>query len=339
MKILILRFSAIGDIVLTTPVMRCLKQQMPDVEIHYATRAQHTALLKANPYVDKVWEWQHPDKGQWKQLMHNLAQENFDHVLDLHNNLRTRRLTRALGAVPCTRFPKLNIEKWLYVNLKWNRMPKVHIVDRYLQTTQSWGITNDQQGLDYFYPADFTKPTIPSAYLQEEALKPALAMVIGATHFTKQLPVGRVVELCEGAWQQFKHIPVLLGGPTDVARAATIAHALHDKGIPCWNTVGQLTLAQSAWVVQHSTWVATNDTGLMHIAAAFKKKIVSLWGNTTPDLGMYPYQTQHLVWQHEKGLSCRPCSKIGYSACPKGHFKCMNLIPFQWHEVRQLLQS
>src|SRR5262245_21716119 len=142
MKILILRFSSIGDIVLTTPVPRCVKTQLENVEVHYATKAQYRSILESNPYVDKVFLL----GGNLNDLVSELRKEKYDVILDLHNNLRTRILKWKLG-VKSYSFDKLNIEKWLMVNFKINKLPDVHIVDRYLETAKSLGVKNDALGL------------------------------------------------------------------------------------------------------------------------------------------------------------------------------------------------
>ena len=144
-----------------------------------------------------------------------------------------------------------------------------------------------------------------------------MALVIGGQHATKLLPLHKLQEVC----QHITDPIVLVGGPEDEPQGAVIANT-HSHVL---NSCGLLTIQQSAYVLQHSERVITHDTGMMHIAAAFKKKIVSIWGNTVPEFGMYPYlaNDQYQILE-VKNLSCRPCSKIGYKKCPKGHFKCMN---------------
>jgi ADP-heptose:LPS heptosyltransferase len=146
MKILIIRFSSIGDIILTTPVVRCLKTQLDDVEIHYATKQNFKSIFEENPYIDKM----HYLSGGLRDFIAGLKKEKFDYVIDLHHNLRSRIIKTALG-VKSYSFNKLNWEKWLFVNLKINKLPNVHIVDRYLDTIKNLGVKNDSLGLDYFY--------------------------------------------------------------------------------------------------------------------------------------------------------------------------------------------
>ncbi len=139
MKFLIVRFSSIGDIVLTTPVIRCLKQQLADSEVHFLTKKIFRSIIENNPNVDK----HHLLDNDLDEVINDLKKENFDYIIDLHNNLRTLKVKRALRKVPSFSFNKLNIEKWLLTALKINVMPKVHIVDRYLETLKTFCVKND----------------------------------------------------------------------------------------------------------------------------------------------------------------------------------------------------
>jgi ADP-heptose:LPS heptosyltransferase len=310
MKILILRFSSIGDIVLTTPVIRCLKSQLADAEIHFATKAGFKTILENNPYIDKI----HLLDKSTDTLINTLKTEKFDVVIDLHNNIRTRRIKWALSVRSYT-FNKLNVRKWLLVNLKLKTMPDVHVVDRYLETVKALGVENDNKGLDYFIPPQdiVNRNTLPSAFHNEY-----VAIAIGAQHATKRLPENKLLELV----QKISLPVILLGGKEDSEMALRLISQLPDKAA-VYNACGSYKLNQSASIIQQSRYLYSHDTGLMHIGAAFQKRIISIWGNTVPEFGMYPYQTEHVIWE-KKGLSCRPCSKIGYKSCPKNHFNCMN---------------
>jgi ADP-heptose:LPS heptosyltransferase len=307
-KVLILRFSSIGDIVLTTPVIRCLKQQLPDAEIHYLTKPQYKNILEHNSYIDQLHVLDKPIL----QKAIELKQLSFDYIIDLHNNLRTRILKSILDVTSFS-FDKLNFEKWMLVNLKTNQLPNVHIVDRYMQTVQALNVSNDNKGLDYFLPTKFDSPTLPST--------PFIAFAIGAQHSTKKLPNQKIIDICKLISKPI----ILLGGKEDIENATDIANG---AGTHVINKCGELSLHQSAFVLKHAEKVITHDTGLMHIAAAFKKEIISVWGNTVPEFGMTPYYGDTLVPSIKFevfNLDCRPCSKIGFNTCPKGHFKCMNM--------------
>lgn len=333
MKVLVIRFSSIGDIVLTTPVVRNLKTQLDDVEVHYCTKIQFKSIVAHNPYIDKV----HYLKESLNDLISALKAEKFDYVIDLHRNLRTSIIKLRLNAKSHS-FDKLNRQKWLMVNLKINQLPNRHIVDRYMDTVKSLGVKMDNLGLDYFIPE---QDEVPNEWLPDTHQKEYVAYAIGAQHETKKLPLNRMIELCD----KINKPIVLLGGPGDqevgeqikkffdrTEKSAPLEEGLTEmnKKTIIYNACGKYNLNQSASLVKNAQVVFSHDTGLMHIASAFKKEVFSIWGNTIPLFGMYPYRTKFTVLENNK-VDCRPCSKIGYNKCPKGHFKCMNNIVFDFY--------
>lgn len=311
MKFLIIRFSSIGDIILTTPVIRCLKQQIPNVEIHFLSKYSFKNIIEHNPYIDKLLLLD----NDWDVLMHRLKLEEYDYIIDLHHNLRTLKVKRHLK-VRSFSFNKLNIEKWLLTALKINRLPNKHIVDRNLETVKYFNVENDGLGLDYFIPE---KDIVQIKDIPAAQRMGFIAIVIGAALNTKKLPTHKLMELCN----LIQHPIILLGGPEDKEIGNEIAK---QDEIKIYNACGKFNLNESADLVRKSKFVITHDTGLMHIAAAFKKPIISIWGNTIPAFGMNAYYGNKTV-ENEifevENLNCRPCSKIGYKACPKKHFKCM----------------
>jgi ADP-heptose:LPS heptosyltransferase len=318
-KFLIVRFSSIGDIVLTSPVIRCLRKQMPDAEIHFLTRDAFRSVVEFNPYIDKLHVLAH----SWELMIEELKKEDYDYIIDLHHNAKTLRLKKALDKKSFS-FYKLNIQKYIYTSLKINTLPNVHIVDRYLKTVESFGVKNDGEGLDYFIePTEETsRKDIPASHHAGY-----IACVIGAAHGTKRWPVHH--------WKDFAaamdHPLILLGGKEDAANGNTIAAS---DPIKIYNACGKFSINESADLVKKAKLVITHDTGLMHIAAAYKRPVISLWGNTVPAFGMYPYYGDNFLSNRQtpydivevKKLWCRPCSKIGYDKCPLGHFKCMEKI-------------
>jgi ADP-heptose:LPS heptosyltransferase len=311
-KILIVRFSSIGDIVLTTPVIRALHQLNPAPQIHYITKARYAETLKNNPYIHKLYTFE----KEITEIKTELKAENYSLIVDLHNNLRSRRLKLMLG-VESRSFHKLNYRKWLRVRFKYDSLPRLHVVDRYMQTVAPLGAKNDGHGLDYFIHDEDRKAL---TRLPETFRAGYHAMVVGGAHFTKQIPLKKLIAIAQGS-----QLPlVLLGGPDDHGKAAEIERALGDKVL---NTCGTLSLNESAAMLEKCRKVITSDTGMMHIASAFNKEILSLWGNTIPEFGMYAYmpkgnESRNHIFEI-KDLSCRPCSKIGFEQCPKEHFRCM----------------
>lgn len=317
LKILVIRFSSIGDIVLTTPVIRVLKKQL-GAEVHFLTKKQFAAILAPNPYITKILEFEH---NFW-QLRSEIKAQQYDRIIDLHHNLRTRLITWGMF-VRTARFDKLNWEKWWLVSWKRNFLPKVHIVDRYLASAKDLGIKPDGAGLDFFIsPEDQQVTGLPTS--------PYLALVVGAAHATKRIPMRMLKEILNLSSISV----VVLGGKEDAATGLELAEWMPDRVI---NYCGKLTLGQSAWVLKLAQKVITPDTGLMHIAAAFDREIISIWGSTVPAFGMTPYQTSKSSIVEVENLDCRPCSKIGFSACPKGHFQCM--MGLDLHRIAQLINQ
>lgn len=309
-KILLIRFSSIGDIVLTTPAVRCLKKQT-GAELHYLTKEQYLPLLEANPYLTKIFTI----KKKVGEVLPELRKEGYDYIIDLHKNLRTWQVRAALRKRTFT-FDKVNFRKWLLVNFKIDRLPDVHIVDRYMEAVRPLGVENDGQGLDYFFPKNFRpSPDLPFAIRH----LPFITFAIGAAHQTKRLPTGKIIEIC----RRLKMPVVLLGGKAEFAEGEKVAAG---SGGHVTNTCGKMGLHESAALIRAAHKVITHDTGMMHIAAALQKETLSIWGSTVPAFGMVPYfgETPVASTRFEvPGLGCRPCSKIGFRQCPKGHFNCM----------------
>jgi heptosyltransferase-2 len=272
-------------------------------------------LVEHNPYIDQCYYLD----NDLSQLSGILDAERYTYIIDLHNNIRSNLITTLLA----TRVYKLDkriVRRWLYVRWKLKAMPDEHIVDRYMATVRPLGVTNDGLGLDYFIPdqEQVAISQLPIAHQQGY-----IAFAIGGQHATKRLPTARIIELC----QQLAEPIVLLGGAAEQAVGEAVERALGSQLI--YNGCGRYSLNQSASLLSQARVVFSHDTGLMHMAAAFKKTVYSIWGSTTPQLGMYPYKTQYTVLEMPD-LVCRPCSKMGRSRCPLHHFRCMNELPFDF---------
>lgn len=315
MKILIIRFSSIGDIVLTTPVVRCLKEQLEEVEIHYLTKRKFAEVLDGNPYLDKVLVFDQ----SLSEILALLKYNKYDLIVDLHKNFRSKKVKNYLG-IKSVSYHKYNIAKWLLVNFKKDMMPASHIVDRYFQAVNEFGITNDGGGLN-FYAHHQNKEVLddlPPAFVNNY-----VAVVVGAMYETKAMPTEKLARLCQNL-----DLPVvLLGGQKEKDRGEAIKELVGDKA---FNACGNYSLGGSAAFIMAAKKVISHDTGMMHIAAALDKEMVSIWGNTVPAFGMSPYYSPKSntisMIAEVKNLACRPCTKLGYNKCPKKHFKCMNEI-------------
>lgn len=315
MKFLVIRFSSIGDIVLATPALRCLKLQYPNAQVHFLTKKKFKAVTIANPYIDKF----HYFDGDFSAVRKQLQAEKFDYVIDLHKNLRTLRLRFFLHAKWYS-YQKLSVQKFLLTKFHWDFMPATHITTRSLNTLLPLGVKDDGQGLDYFIPEQdaVALNALPALYQHGFG-----AIVIGASYFTKRLPASKLIELVD----RLDYPVLLLGGPEDRAVGDQVVQQARSQKV--LNTCGNFSLNGSADLVRKSQWVISHDTGLQYIACAFNKQVLAVWGGTSPKLAVEPYYGSAQIANYKNfivpDLPCQPCSNFGLKTCPKKHFKCMML--------------
>jgi ADP-heptose:LPS heptosyltransferase len=311
MKILVIRFSSMGDIIYTTPVVRCIKKQVPNAEVHFLTKPAFKYIYDNNPYVDKLLLL----KPSLSNTIAEIKAEKYDYIVDLHNNLRTAIIKLRTGIKSST-YKKEPLKKWLSLKFKLKLVASTHLVDRYLKATIPLGVVNDGEPIDYYVKAEHQLDKLLPASHQ----KGYIAFIIGATHFTKRMPNEKIISICD----QFNLPVVLLGGNDVKANGDVIAAAI---GTNIYNACGLTSLDESVYLVSKAESIIGFDTGLTHIAEAFNKPIVSIWGGTVPELlGVQPYMVKDVLVAGVD-LDCRPCSKFGLEKCPLGHFKCMNDMP------------
>jgi len=314
MRLLFIRFSSIGDIVLTSPAIRCAKMQIPGVEIHFLTKLSMKDLVIANPYIHSV----HCLEDTIEATVAPLKKIQFDYIIDLHHNQRTWRIKRALG-VQAYSYKKLSILKWLLALTKINFLPNSHVCERYLQTLLPLGVKNDSKGLDYF---------IPDSNFSIEHILPTVfndgytALVIGASYKTKKMPIEKWLALVE----KINGPVVVVGDKEDYKNGQMLVNAFPEK---VFNACGNYSLNESALFIKKSQLVISHDTGFLHVAVAFNKPTITIWGATNPVLQFEAYYAKEAQTKKMNAivpnLSCQPCSKQGGHKCPKGHFKCMQL--------------
>jgi len=306
--ILVVRLSSIGDIVLTTPVVEELRRAFPQARIDFCTKAPFVPLLAGNPALSSVFT---PD---------SLPSVAYDLAVDLQNNRRSRALVRALGISSIRRYRKRNWKKLLLVRFKLNLYGAGYrsVVERY------------HEALDGLIPAcSATCSLYPSPEDRQFASGvlggglPVLAVCFGANHFTKRYPEERFASVIEQAASAMDLRVLLLGGEEDAPGAGRIIDALPEnvRG-KVLSMAGRTSLLQSAALLERSDLVLCNDTGLMHMASAFGKRLLVLFGSSVNEFGFLPWGTQFELLE-TPGLACRPCSHIGRDSCPAGHFRCM----------------
>lgn len=305
LKILVVRFSSIGDIVLTSPVVRCLKQQL-HAELHFVTKNSFKSIIEHNPYIDKIYSI----KDSVSEVKEEIISEKYDYIIDLHSNIRSSQIKK-LGNKSLS-YNKQYFKKFLLTTFGIDLLKSKHTVDRYLDPVLSLGVKNDNKGLDFFLSK---RDEVDLSGFNDSYI----TFAIGGSHFTKILPTDKIIEICK---KQQKQV-VLIGGIEDNQRGQEIIKSCKNVVNAC----GKYTINQSAFIVKNSDLLITHDTGMMHIASAFNMKIYSVFGGTHPSLGFSPYlpSTENKIIQVED-LNCRPCHRYGRSKCPKGHFKCMKDI-------------
>ncbi len=306
-KALVIRFNAIGDLVLTTPVVEALATH--GYEVHYLVKEAFSELMEYNPHVHKVWKL----KDSLTEVLSKLKNENMDVVIDLHNNLRSRQVKSALKAKNYT-LQKDRLRLFLLTKLNINRVKERHIVYRFLDVVKPLGIAVEAPA-----PQTYIPDTI-SAHLPYTLPAHFLVIVVGAAWTTKEIPTEKLLELITRT--AYKEV-VLIGGPADKEKATLIEQRAQR---PMLNMVGALTITESAYVISKAAAIVSGDTGMMHIAASLGVPSVAVYGSTHPVLGYTPFYGKHEAQYHlvqNEELSCRPCTKQGQNQCPKGHFKCM----------------
>ena len=323
MKILFIPSEVPEELILSTPIIRSLKKQKK-ATIDLALADEHFQRFSANPYVNSL-----------KSIAdRSLRSQSYDWVIDLQNTKASKRIKK--NASSAFVFQKDNFHEWLYVQFKLNRLPHKHLVDRYFELLKPIGIQNDFEGLDYFIP---DKDLVEHEWLPDSHKNGYAVFAIGSASNTQKLPIKRMIELCD----RINKPIILIGEKADIPTADEI-EAFFKKGTDeeeraienlnkktsIFNACGKFNINQLASIIEHSSWVFTHENSYMQIAAAFKKHVFSIWGSSTPLFGTYPYETKFTVFENNK-LGCRPCSKTGHRSCPKGHFKCMNDLTFDFY--------
>jgi heptosyltransferase-2 len=316
LKILVVRFSSIGDIVLTTPVIRVLKKQL-NAEVHYLTKNAYSSLLKNNPNIDQLFSI----KNSILEARKDLKDQKYDFIIDLHNNLRSSLLI-FLGS-PVKRYVKSNFKKFLFRNFGINFLKNKHVVDRYLDTISFLNIKNDEKGLEYYID--------DQASVDFDLNQKYIAWAIGGSQIQKQISANQITKISE----RLNFPIVLIGGEEEKPTGDLIKE--NCKELVIKNFCGVLDLDQSALIIEHSFCLFSNDTGMMHIGAALNKKIVSFWGCTKPDMGFYPYINVENSLLIVSPNSKRQCSKHGDS-CRYSKDGCIKHIEIDENLLKKILR-
>ena len=307
-RILLVRFSSLGDILLTTPFIRAIKKQLPDIVLDMLVREEYADAIKLNPYINTRLSFSKNEKNNF-DLIERLKNNKYDLIIDLQNNLRSRKLTSALK-IRKILFDKRSIDKFLLVNFKINKLKEAPPIPvRYAYTINDLQL--DKDGLDLF-----TDKTANPIILEKKNL---IGFCPGAQHFTKRWPEKYFIELGNTLINDGFSL-ALFGGKIDKEICSRLSNVI--PGII--NLSNDNDLLQTAADMKLCKAVVCNDSGLMHVASAMKTNIIAIFGSSVKEFGFSPYNWNNLILENNS-LNCRPCSHIGRSSCPKKHFDCMNL--------------
>jgi lipopolysaccharide heptosyltransferase II len=324
-KILVVRLSSIGDIILTTPLLRSLRSAYPHAHITFLIKKQYEELLAASPYVDELITFDKKEgMAGLKGIKHYLQDQRFDLCLDIHKNWRSRYLRFCLHAGKTTSYHKLILKRtlliWFKINL-YRQIKPVYL--RYFDSVKILGIQYDGLGTKIHVPPG--KSEMVRNMLSEAGYsfdRPLVILCPSATYFNKRWKPEGFIETARYLIREKSVFVVVHGGREDSDLCNQIATSI---GTGAANLAGRLSLSESAALLGMSTLVIANDSGLMHLAQSQNRPVVGIYGPTTRELGYYPVEKDSIVI--ETNLPCRPCTHNGLNTCPKRHFRCMNDIP------------
>lgn len=317
-KILIIRLSSMGDIILTTAFVRQLRKKFPHARIDYLVAKQFAEILKYNPHLDNVFEYdKNADNEEIGRLKTSISADigRYDYIIDLQKNIRSIRFRRNLGEKVLS-IKKHRLHKLSLVYFKKPLIHK-HVAENYFDTAEPLGIIDDNDGLEIWLKGE--KKYEKNYHNDIDKLKISIAP--GAHFPTKRWPAARFCDLIKKIKIKYNAHLRLIGGREDEKIAHEIENSLNFE---VDNYVGKLSILGSTEAISQSDIVITNDSGALHIASARRKPVLAFFGSTVTQLGFSPWRVPHEI--AEVDINCRPCSHIGRKSCPKGHFKCMNEI-------------
>lgn len=315
-NVLAVRFSSIGDVLLTTPLLRAIRLRHPAARVSVLTRQAHVPLLSHNPYVDRVIGVK---AGRpVASVAAELRAGGYTHRLDLHDSLRTRML-RTLVRGGWSTYPKHRVARALLIYTKRNRYrDATPVAERYFSAARDLDVVPDGKPPDFFLGPHAERQAsdwLATAGLAQE--RTMIALAPGAAHATKRWPQAHWVDLIRRIVAE-GFDAVIVGGPDDAPLAAALSQQTSGRVV---SAAGIFGLQETGAVLQRSAALISGDTGVMHMATGVGTPVVALFGPTVRAFGFFPYTSRAEVL--ELALSCRPCSSKGGPRCPLGHHRCL----------------
>jgi heptosyltransferase-2 len=329
-KTLVIRFSSIGDIILSTPLLRVLRATFPKSQIDYLTRSDYAELVQHNPNINVVHRYDVREGFDGlRKLKQQLRAEQYDTVVDIHGSLRSRFLRAGLGAERVFTIDKRKHERFMLVRLKKNLYKEiVSVADRYIEPLRAVGVVSDQRGPELHIPDKVLWGVARKlSTLRLNQYERTLGLCPTSRHFTKRWPEDRFAAVGARFAREYDGKVFIFGGPDDVPLTSALAAQINAQTGTGRATdfSGELSLLETAAAMEYCDVIVSNDSGLMHMATAMGKKLVAIFGSTVREFGFFPYGKESIVVERE-GLACRPCSHIGRPSCPEEHFRCMRDI-------------
>lgn len=318
-NILIIRLSSIGDVLLTTPLIRILNKKFPGSHIDFVIKKEFHELIAHHPALSEIYVFdKHADGNSLADIRKKVRLKKYDYIIDIHKNFRSYYLSCFVNAGKIVRFRKYLLKRWLLVNFKLNFYK--HIIPVYQRYLDVLNLQDDNKGLDIYIPRPITD-RIERDWHHRLTGKQHMVIGVapGASFDTKRWHIEGYKEVVQYLSNTLNSTIILFGNHSDSA----VTSQLGGDNMNVFDCAGKLSLSETAAVMNYCTLVLTNDSGLMHMAAALKKKVVAIFGSTTEELGFFPYAKEYRIIQNNS-LNCRPCSHVGKTKCPKNHFKCMS---------------
>lgn len=343
-KILIIRFSSLGDVILASPLIRTLRAAYPNAQIDFLVKSQYADVLRFNPHLNSVITLKSSDRKELFFLKKMIRHTGYDLIIDIHNSLRSRWIRWGAGAVQVKVVRKRIFKRLLYVLFGLNFYGNAtSVAERYIETVRKFGVRDDGSGLEIFVP-DETKSTVNAIIgkFKPDQFEIIFGFGPAARHYTKRWLPERFVELGVELSKHYRCKIFIFGGKEDTDYCSDIAQMINaHAGYSCAeNFAGKLTLIETSAALDFCSLIVSNDTALMHLAAARRKKIVAIFGSSVKEFGFSPFRTSSIVLERND-VRCRPCSHIGRDRCPKKHFRCMKEIQVKdvVNAVEELLQK
>jgi lipopolysaccharide heptosyltransferase II len=323
-KVLVVRLSSMGDVILTTPVVSALRKSLPGARIDFITAKNFSEIYKYSPHLSNLFEydksWTISEVQNFKEQILNNSGGKYDIAIDLQKNLRTSILLRGMAG-KISAYSKNRLHKLSLVHLKKPLRKNFSVVENYLQTISDFAETGND-GLEIRLKDETAKGSYPPEKRNNNySGKLKIALAPGAHFFTKRWPpeyFGKLINLIK---ENFDAEIYLAGGNDDVEICTRVKQI---ASFEVFDYSGAGSILETAGLVDKCDLLITNDTGVMHIGAARRVPVIAIFGSTVTELGFAPYKVKSEIAGVE--LDCRPCTHIGRDSCPKGHFRCMRDI-------------